>query len=106
MKKTLCALAPYALALGINFYLLPLFMKNTGTAMLLMLFVMPFASFVTAVIYGMRRGFSPLLSLLARLLFIPAVFIYFNSSAWVYAVFHAAAVFAGTALGRVLCRKR
>ena len=67
MKKTLCALAPYALALGINFYLLPLFMKNTGTAMLLMLFVMPFASFVTAVIYGMRRGFSPLLSLLALL---------------------------------------
>ena len=32
MKKRLIALAPYFIALGLNFYLLPLLMRDTGTA--------------------------------------------------------------------------
>ena len=61
MKKSCAALIPYVLVLAVDFYLLPLLMVGTGTAMLLMLFVMPLAAFITALACGMRRGFFLLL---------------------------------------------
>lgn len=106
MKNRLTALAPYILALAVNFYLLPLLMRDTGTAMLLMLCVMPLAAFVTALACGMRRGFSPLLPAAAFVLFLPTIFIHYNSSAWVYAVAYAVIVLAGNGVGLIFYGKR
>ncbi len=106
MKNRLTALAPYILALAVNFYLLPLLMRDTGTAMLLMLCVMPLAAFVTALACGMRRGFSPLLPAAAFVLFLPTIFIHYNSSAWVYAVAYAVVVLAGNGVGLIFYGKR
>lgn len=99
MKNKLFALAPYAAFLGIDFYLLPLLMRNTGAAILMLLCVMPAAAFITAVIHGARHGFGILLPIAAFLLFIPTVFIYYNSSAWFYAVLYAIVVLAGAGMG-------
>lgn len=101
MREKLTALIPYAAVLAADFCLLPFLARDTGSAMLLMLCVMPLVAFVTALAYGMRRGFSPLLPAIAFLLFLPAVFIHYNASAWVYAVVYAAVVLAGNGVGRL-----
>ena len=99
MKQELRALAPYLAALGADFYLLPLLGRNTGAAMLLMLCVMPFLAFLTGVVHGLCRGFSLWLALLALLLFLPAIPLYYNYTAWVYAPAYAASLLAGLGLG-------
>ena len=96
MKKRLIALAPYFIALGLNFYLLPLLMRDTGTAMVLML----------CVDCGVRRGFTPLLPLGAAVLFLPTVFIHYNATAWVYSAAYGIVVLAGVGLGGLFYRKR
>lgn len=106
MRSKIISLAPYMIVLGLDFYLLPCLMQSTGAAMLLMLCVMPLTAFVAAVAYGLRGGFSPLLSIAAVLLFIPTVFLYYNASAWVYALFYGAAVLAGTGAGSIFYGKR
>lgn len=106
MKKRITALLPYVIVLGIDFYLLPFLISDTGTAMLLMLCVMPCAALCSGVIYGMRSGFDVTLSAAALVLFIPTVFIHYNSSAWVYAPVYAAVVLAGTGIGRAFRMKK
>lgn len=106
MKKNLTTLAPYVIVLGIDFYLLPFLMSNTGTAMLLMLCVMPCIALGSGVIYGLCNGFHITLSIVAFLLFIPSIFIHYNSSAWIYAPIYAAVVLTGAAAGQVFHRKK
>lgn len=106
MKIKLQNMLPYLLFLTIDFYLLPFLGQNTGVAMLIMLCVMPLLAFVAAVIYGVRRGFCLLFPLLAGLLFVPTIFIYYNSSAWVYVLFYALVVLAGNGVGRLFYMKR
>lgn len=106
MKKRLAALLPYAAALGINFYLLPLLMRDTGGAMVMMLAVMPLAALLTGVVFGVRQGFDPLLPAAALVLFAPTVFLYYNTTAWSYALIYAAVVLAGNGVGRIFYRKR
>lgn len=106
MKKMSIALVPYAAILAADFYVLPLLMRDMGAAILLMLCVMPLLAFITALICGIRQGFSPLLPAAAFILFLPTVFIYYNSSAWVYAVIYAAIVLAGNGVGRIFYGRR
>lgn len=106
MKKKWITLLPYLAALAVNFYLLPFLMRNTGLAMLMMLAVMPLAAFLTGAVYGILNGFSILLPAAALVLFLPTLFIHYNASAWVYAVFYMAIVLAGTGVGRAFYRKR
>lgn len=106
MRKKPVMLAPCLGALAAIFYLLPLLGRDTGTAMVLMLAVMPLAAFLTAVVYGLRNGFCLLLPIAAGILFLPTVFLYYNASAWVYAPAYALIVLAGNGLGRVFYPKR
>lgn len=106
MKNKLRIWLPYILILAINFYLLPYFAKNTGAAMVLMLCLMPLITLGSAIIYGIRNGVSPILPILTCFLFLPTVFIYYNSSAWIYAVIYAVIALAGMAIGKSLYGKR
>lgn len=106
MKNKLMNLPPYLLVLAVDFYLLPLLAQNTGAAMLLMLCVMPLVALVIGVAYGLRRGFSIWLAVIALLLFIPTIFIYYNASAWVYPLFYALLVLVGNLIGRLFYMKR
>ena len=98
MKKRFLPLLPYLAVLTAVFYLLPLLMRDTGSAMFLMLCVMPLAAFFTGAVYGLRRGFS--------LLFLPTIFLFYNSSAWVYAPACALIALAGNGAGKLLHGKR
>lgn len=62
---------------------------------------MPLAAFATALVRGMRRGFSPLLPAAAFLLFLPTVPLHYNVSAWGCAVVYAVVVLAGNGVGRL-----
>lgn len=106
MKRKLTSLLPYVIVLAADFYLLPLLMRDTGAAMLLILCIMPLVAFVTAVMYGLLRGFSLILPAMALVLFVPTIFIHYNPSAWVYAPVYAVIVLAGTGLGRIFYGKK
>ena len=106
MKKHILPLLPYLAVLTALFYLLPLLTRDTGGAMFLMLCVMPLAAFLTGAAHGLRRGFSLLLPLAALLLFLPTIFLFYNSSAWVYAPAYALIVLIGNGAGKLFHGKR
>ena len=106
MKNKLLTLLPHLAALAADFYLLPLLARDTGSAMLLMLIVMPLAAFLTGVAYGVRNGFCVLLPIAAAVLFIPTIWIHYNASAWVYAPAYGVIVLVGNGLGRAFYRRR
>lgn len=106
MKKTCVTLIPYAAVLAADFYLLPLLARDTGSAMFLTIVVMPVTAFAAALAHGMRRGFSPLLPVLAFLLFLPSVPIYYNASAWHFPAVFAVVVLAGNGLGNIAHGRR
>ena len=105
MKKKILALIPYVATLIIIFYLLPLVVKNTGFAMLMMLIIMPLSTFACTVIYGVRQGFDFILPILAIVLLAPTIFIFYNSSAWIYIVIYAVIAFIGNGMGRIFYKK-
>ena len=43
--------------LFLAFYGIPLLMKNTGSAMVLMLAVIPLVCFIISIVYGIKNGF-------------------------------------------------
>ena len=76
----------FYLLLLIEFYIIPSFMKDTGSAMIVMLVLIPLLCLITSVFYGIRNGFDFWYILSVAILFIPSIFIFYNASAWVYAV--------------------
>ena len=68
----------------ICFYLLTLLMKDTGSAMFILLFVIPVITFVNAIICGKKNSFDILYPLLVMVIFLPYVLIYMNESATIY----------------------
>ena len=83
----------FYILLVIDFYVIPWFIKDTGSAMIVMLGIIPMVCFVTSMMYGIRNGFDFWYVFIVAILFIPSIFIFYNSSAWMYVV-----VYAGIAL--------
>lgn len=101
MKKNILALLPYAIVLAIAFYVLPLLIKDTGMGMLMLLLVIPLLTLICAVVYGIRQGFDFLLPVTATILFVPTIFIFYNTTAWVYIIVYAVIALVGNGIGRV-----
>lgn len=106
MKKKRITLIPYAIVLAIDFYLLPALISDTGMAMLVLLCVIPLIAFIVAVVYGAVNGFNIILPILAMLLFLPTIFIFYNYTAWVYVIAYGVVVLAGNGIGRIFYRRR
>lgn len=106
MKNRLISLVPYAAVLALSFYLLPCLIKDTGAAMLLMLCVIPLITFICSILYGVRHGFDLLLAIAVAALFSPTIFLYYNSSAWVYIIAYSAIAVAGNGIGKSFYKKR
>jgi len=77
-------LLPYLMVNVICFYLLTLLMKDTGSAMFILLFVIPVITFVNAIMCGKKNSFDILYPLLVMVIFVPYVLIYMNESATIY----------------------
>ena len=106
MKKKLLGLLPYAAVLAVDFYLLPLLLTDTGTAMLMLLVVIPLIALITGVLCGARLGSVWLLPVIAAVLFTPTVWIYYNDSAMIYILWYAGVVLVGAAIGRIFYKKQ
>ncbi len=94
-------LIPYMLAISIAFYALPILITNTGIAMFVMIFGLPIITFLLATCYGVRLGFNPWLPFVTAILFAPSIFIFYNSSAWVYIIVYAIIGLLGNLFGRL-----
>ena len=95
---------PYLLICGISYYLLPLFGKDTGTFMLILLILLPLITLVTSAIYSSKNRFNFLFPILVGAIFLPGIFIYYNSSAMIYVPGYAFISLVGMLLGKVFAR--
>ena len=69
----------FYLLLLIDFYIVPWFIKNTGSAMIVMLVIIPLICLITSVFYGIRNGFNFWYILIVAIMFAPSIFIFYNS---------------------------
>ena len=92
----------YYLIIFIAFYLVPILIKDTGSGMFILLIVIPL---ITSIIYGLRNTFDFIYPLIVAILFIPTLFIYYNTSALVYVIAYSMIAVIGELLGKTLQRK-
>ncbi len=92
----------YFLASATSFYLFPLLGNSTGSFMVILLVIIPLTCFAISFIYGFKNGWNLFFSLAIGILFIPAIFIHFNSTAWVYVVAYSTISLAGVFVGKTL----
>jgi hypothetical protein len=97
--KTSLTMLPYLFVNAMAFYLLPIVIKDTGSAMAILLIVLPLICFVTALVYGAKNSFNLLYTIAVSLLFVPTIYIFFNPTAWVYIVAYGVIVLAGNYIG-------
>ncbi|MDO4294476.1 MAG: hypothetical protein Q4C65_14800 [Eubacteriales bacterium] len=82
MKKNIA----FYMLLFIDFYVIPWFMKDTGSAMIIMLMIIPLVCLITSVFYGIRNGFHFWYVLIVAIMFTPSIFVFYNDTAWVYVI--------------------
>ena len=96
----------FYLLLLIDFYIVPWFIKNTGSAMIVMLVIIPLICLITSVFYGIRNGFNFWYILIVAIMFAPSIFIFYNSSAWVYVVGYAVIALLGNLIALPLGKRQ
>lgn len=89
----------------IAFYLVPMLIKDTGSGMIILLVVIPLITFITSLMYGLKNTFDFFYPLLVAILFIPTLFIYYNTSAWIYIIAYSMIAVIGELLGKTLQKK-
>lgn len=88
----------FYLLLLMDFYIVPWFIKDTGSAMLVMLVVIPLICFIISFFYGIRNGFGLCYIGIAAMMFAPSIFIFHNASAWLYTVAYAVIALLGNVI--------
>lgn len=89
----------------IAFYIVSMLIKDTGSGMFILLIVIPLITLITSLIYGLRNTVDFIYPLIVAILFIPTLFIYYNTSAWVYVIAYSMIALIGELLGKTLQRK-
>lgn len=102
MKK----MTPYLFVILLDFYILPLFIRNTGLAIVLLLVIIPLVCFICSVFYGIKNAFHVSYAVAVAILFIPAIFIYYNISAWLYIFAYGINALAGDFIGSLFYQRK
>lgn len=89
----------------INFYVVPFFIKDTSSAIFILMVLMPLISFSTSVVYGIKNGLKAHYFIFSTLLFIPSLFIYYNATAWIYVVLFSGISLIGDAIGSAIKKR-
>lgn len=97
--KVFKGMIPYLAGILATFYLLPLCMRNTAGAMMVLLFAMPVLCFAISFAYGRMRGFHVLYPVAVGLCFLPSIWIFYNESALIYVAIYGALALLGSFLG-------
>lgn len=95
----------YYFIMFIAFYLVPILIKDTGSGMTILLIVIPLITLITSLIYGLRNTFDFVYPLIVAILFIPTLFIYYNTSAWIYIIVYSVIAVIGELIGKILPKK-
>ena len=95
----------YYLIILIAFYLVPMLIKDTGSGMFILLIVIPLITLITSLIYGLRNTVDFIYPLIVAILFIPTLFIYYNTSAWIYIIVYSVIAVIGELIGKILQKK-
>ena len=95
----------FYLLLLIDFYIIPWFIRDTGSAMIVMLVIIPLICLMISVFYGSRNGFDFWYILSVAIIYIPSIFIFYNSSAWVYIIGYAVIALLGNLIGTSLSKR-
>lgn len=104
MEKLKKMLAYLLINIGM-FYLLPSLMKDTGSAIIILLILMPLGCFLTSLAYGLKNSFSWLYTIFVMLIFLPSIFIFYNESAMVYVFVYGFISLLGSFVGDRVFRK-
>ena len=97
---------PYLVVIALSFYLLPLLIKDTGTAMMMILVVIPLICFICSIFYGIKNSFNYLYAIIVAILFAPTIFIFYNYTAWVYIVGYGLIALIGNTIGMIINKQR
>ena len=106
MKKSVKSIIIFLLINIAIFYILPLLIVDTGSAVIVLLAILPLSCLFVAVIYGSLNSFHISYPLLVALAFTPAIWIFFNESAWVYIPAYGAIAFIGNLVGAGIYKSR
>ena len=98
-KKTMFACW---IILGLIYNLLPAFIRDTGSGMFLLLLILPAATLSISAFYGSRQDSYLFFPCISGFLFVPAVFLYMNTSAFFYVLLYEAVSFAGYGIGKCM----
>lgn len=93
---------PYLIVILADFYLMPFFIRDTGSGMMMLLLIMPLICLITAAVHSLKTGEIIMFAILSGVLFVPEIFIFFNESAWVYAPAYAVIALIGGLIGKTL----
>lgn len=99
MKQKAKQMLPYLIIITCLFYLVPLTIKDTGSAMQALLVVIPAGCFVTSLIYGIRHSFNGIFAVFVIVLFLPSIGIFYNFSAVFYCYIFGFLALLGNGLG-------
>lgn len=106
MKKSVKSIILFLFLNIAIFYILPSLIVDTGSAMIVLLAILPLSCLLVAVIYGCLNSFHISYPLLVVLAFTPTIWIYFNESAWVYISVYGAIALIGNLLGAGIYKSR
>lgn len=94
----------YYILILIDFYGLPFLIKDTSSAMFMMIGIMPLVCLLTSMMLGLNLGISYSYPFIVALLFIPSIFIYYNYTAWVYSISYGLLAFVGECVPTLLSK--
>ena len=100
--KFIKPMIPYLRVTVLGFYLPPALIRDTVSGMVILLVIMPAVCLTCAVLFGCKHKISLSYPLLVSVLFLPAVFIFFNLSALIYAAVYAVIALAGNLIGSLI----
>ena len=106
MQKSIKSLAIFLLINIALFYILPCIITDTSIAMIVLLVILPLSCLLVAVVYGSLNSFHIAYPLLVALAFIPAIWIFFNESAWVYIPAYGGIALIGNLIGAGIYKHR
>ena len=96
---------PYILVCIAAFYLPPIWIEDTGLFMVFLLALLPFICFAASMLWAMKAGFDWTFSIAVGVIFLPSIFIFYNSSAWVYSIVYGVFSLVGVFFGNRIVKK-
>ena len=104
IKENIKKYIPY-IVIALIYYLMPAFLAiDTGSAIFILLLIIPSIVFLTAILFSKKQGFKWYFSVIVAILWLPNIII-LNDSATIYAFIYAVISIFGQLLGMIIQNK-